>query len=35
MSVVELGPVVKSIDVRRTPGDAFRLFTDEISPGGR
>jgi uncharacterized protein YndB with AHSA1/START domain len=31
MSVVELGPVVKSIDVRRTPEDAFRLFTDEIS----
>lgn len=31
MSVVELGPVVKHVDVRRTAGDAFRLFTEEIS----
>jgi uncharacterized protein YndB with AHSA1/START domain len=31
MSIVELSPVVKSIDVRRTPSDAFRLFTEEIS----
>jgi len=31
MSVVELGPVVKSIDVRRSADDAFRLFTEEIS----
>ena len=31
MSVVELGPVVKSIEVRRTPEKAFRLFTQEIS----
>ncbi|MEO8670313.1 MAG: SRPBCC domain-containing protein [Tahibacter sp.] len=31
MSVVELGPVVKSIDVRRTVDDAFRLFVDHIS----
>lgn len=31
MSVVELGPVVKSIEVRRSADDAFRLFTDEIS----
>jgi uncharacterized protein YndB with AHSA1/START domain len=31
MSVVELGPVVKTLDVRRAAADAFRLFTDEIS----
>lgn len=31
MTVVELGPVVKSIEVRRTHEDAFRLFTEEIS----
>jgi uncharacterized protein YndB with AHSA1/START domain len=31
MSIVELSPVVKSIDVRRTPSEAFRLFTQEIS----
>jgi uncharacterized protein YndB with AHSA1/START domain len=31
MSIVELGPVVKTIDVRRTHADAFRLFTEEIS----
>jgi uncharacterized protein YndB with AHSA1/START domain len=31
MSIVELSPVVKSIDVRRTPSEAFRLFTEEIS----
>jgi hypothetical protein len=31
MSVVELGPVVKTIDVRRSASDAFRIFTEEIS----
>jgi len=31
MSVVEIAPVVKSIDVRRSAGDAFRIFTEEIS----
>ena len=31
MSVVELSPVVKSIDVRRSATDAFRVFTEEIS----
>jgi uncharacterized protein YndB with AHSA1/START domain len=31
MSVVELGPVVKTLDVRRAAADAFRLFTDEIA----
>jgi uncharacterized protein YndB with AHSA1/START domain len=31
MSVVELAPVVKSIDVHRTAVDAFRLFTAEMS----
>lgn len=31
MSIVELGSVVKSIEVRRSPADAFRLFTEEIS----
>ena len=31
MSIVELGPVVKTIDVKRSPADAYRLFTDEIS----
>jgi uncharacterized protein YndB with AHSA1/START domain len=31
MSVVELAPVVKSIDVRRSALDAFRIFTQEIS----
>lgn len=31
MSVVELAPVVKSIDVRRSAADAFRIFTQEIS----
>ena len=31
MSVVELSPIVKSIEVRRAPQDAFRLFTEEIS----
>jgi len=31
MSVVDLGPVVRSVDVRRTPADAFRLFTEEMS----
>ena len=29
-SVVELSPIVKTIDVRRTSADAFRLFTEEI-----
>lgn len=31
MSVVELAPVVKTIDVRRTAADAFRIFTTEIA----
>ena len=31
MSVVEIAPVVKSIDVRRSATDAFRVFTAEIS----
>jgi hypothetical protein len=31
MSAVELGPVVKSVDVRRTAHDAFRMFTVEIN----
>lgn len=31
MSVVELAPLVKSIDVRRNASDAFRIFTAEIS----
>jgi hypothetical protein len=31
MSVVELAPVVKTIDVRRSAADAFHLFTDQIS----
>lgn len=31
MSVVELTPIVKSIDVRRSAADAFRIFTEEVS----
>ena len=31
MSIVELGPVVKTLEVRRSPVEAFRLFTEEIS----
>lgn len=31
MSVVELGPVVKTIDVARAARDAFRIFTEEIA----
>lgn len=31
MSVVELAPVVKSVEVRRSAADAFRIFTEEIS----
>ena len=31
MSVVDLGPVVRRVDVRRTPADAFRLFTEQMS----
>jgi hypothetical protein len=31
MSVVEIAPIVKSIDVRRSVADAFRLFTEEMS----
>ncbi|MGD2132819.1 MAG: hypothetical protein PVI23_08505 [Maricaulaceae bacterium] len=30
MSAVELGPIVKSIDVRRSAADAFALFTNDI-----
>jgi uncharacterized protein YndB with AHSA1/START domain len=31
MSSVELAPVVKTVSVRRSPAEAFRLFTEEIS----
>lgn len=31
MSVVEISPIVKSLDVRRSASDAFRLFTEEIT----
>jgi uncharacterized protein YndB with AHSA1/START domain len=31
MSVVEMSPVVQTIIVRRTPADAFHIFTAEIS----
>ena len=31
MSSVELGPIVKTVQVRRSPAEAFRLFTEEIS----
>jgi hypothetical protein len=31
MSVVELAPVVKRVEVRRSAADAFRIFTEEIS----
>lgn len=31
MSVVDLSPVVKMLDVRRAAADAFRLFTDEMT----
>jgi len=31
MSVVELAPIVKAIEVRRSAADAFRIFTEEIS----
>jgi len=31
MNVVELAPLVKTIEVRRTAEDAFRLFTQEIN----
>jgi hypothetical protein len=31
MSVVELAPVVKTVDVRRSARDAFRMFTEEIA----
>jgi hypothetical protein len=31
MSVVELTPVVKTIDVRRSATDAFRILTNEIT----
>lgn len=30
MSTVEISPIVKTIDVRRSARDAFRLFTEEI-----
>src|SRR5262249_30315473 len=29
MSVIEIAPVVKTIDVRRSAGDAFRIFPDQ------
>ena len=31
MSVVELAPVVKTVDVRRSARDAFRIFTEEVT----
>lgn len=31
MSVVELAPVVKTIEVRRSAADAFRIFTEQMS----
>jgi uncharacterized protein YndB with AHSA1/START domain len=31
MNAVELAPLVKSVDVRRTPAEAFRLFTEKMS----
>ncbi len=31
MSVVELAPVVKTVDVRRSARDAFRIFTEEMT----
>lgn len=31
MSIVEIAPVVKSIAVRRSAADAFRIFTEEIA----
>lgn len=31
MSVVEISPIVKTIDVRRSAADAFRIFTDEMT----
>jgi len=31
MSVVELAPVVKTVDVRRSASEAFRIFTEEVS----
>ncbi|MGE0532932.1 MAG: hypothetical protein AB7G40_08760 [Hyphomonadaceae bacterium] len=31
MSVVEIAPIVKTINVRRSAADAFRIFTAEIS----
>lgn len=30
-NVVELGPIVKSIEIRRAAADAFRIFTEETS----
>jgi hypothetical protein len=31
MSFVELGPVEKSVDVKRSAADAYRLFVDDIA----
>ena len=31
MSVVEIAPIVKTIDVRRSTADAFRIFTEKMS----
>lgn len=30
MTAIELSPIVRTIDVRRSAADAFRLFTEEI-----
>jgi len=29
--VVDLGPIVKTVDVRRSAAEAFRIFTEEVS----
>jgi hypothetical protein len=31
MNVVEIAPIVKSIEVRRSASDAFRVFTEELT----
>jgi len=31
MNVVELAPIVKSLEVKRNPAEAFRLFTEEMT----
>lgn len=31
MTTIEIAPIIKTIEVRRSAADAFRVFTDEIS----